>query len=191
MFSLSRILTRKDSCVPPTPKLVAEAKAQLAPYQKKKFFVYQHQSGLIDTLLVNFSSFSQICDKDACDKLCSSLRAEVSSKAYPQTHFSIDATDVQNLVRINPSSNDWLDTTAIFAFVDPIKNRIDAYAPVSSQIAFLASYAFNNENLTAVKGECKTGLKCQYVRLPMFIVTKEKGLIEFIDNQNRHWILIN
>lgn len=172
---------------PPDPSLTPEAEAWMKPYQEKTVFVYQNEHTEQDTLVAILAESNEYYGGDECLRPYQTKRVRLTSRRDTSLHFTLGATFHDLIGNTTPYERP--DTTLIWAELRLFNRSLDTYE-IGSQAEYISDYNFQAEAVTAVKIECRNASTCKAVRMPLMVIAKERGLIQFKDKQNKFWTLI-
>ena len=180
--------TSKGCCGdPPNPELTPEAKAWLSVYQQKEYFVYKDQNNRRDTLWVTFETDTEYCGGDECGSDCKIERALLASSSDTTINFDI-AARYNTKIEMNERRFSLADSTLIFVEYSLTNGYIGAI-PDDVDVELMTDYVFQGQEVTAIKAQCDSVNPCEGFRMTALIVSKEKGLLAFVDNGGRKWTL--
>lgn len=172
---------------PPDPSLTAEAETWMKPYQEQTVFVYQNEHREQDTLVANFAELNEYYGGDECLRPYQTKRVTLTSRRDTSLRLSLGAT-LNDQIGVNTTPYGRPDPTLISAELQLSSQQLYP-ASAGSQAEYISNYSFQAESVTAVKIECKDASTCKAVPMPLLVIAKERGLIQFKDKQNQIWTL--
>lgn len=191
LFLFSSCCDSSQGCCgdPPNPELSPEAKSWLSIYQQQENYIYEDQNNRRDSLKVTFETDTEYCGGDECGSDCKIERASLTSRKDSTLSFRITARN-NNLIEINESTltNDIL--SLIFVKYQLTQEYLGVQ-PDEVDVAVINDYVFQDQKVTAIKAQCDGVSACAKFRMSSWVVSQEKGLIEYVDNSGAKWSLIN
>ena len=182
------VFTSQDcGCEPPPAQfLIDEPKEWLMSFDNGEFQIFQDDDGNIDSLEIQ-----RIQDKDCIggDECCSESeieRATLESINRFGIRFSIEAIETNDIAtNYNESREDFIqimmnaETEEIYIFEDNTTAEI------------LDNFNWNGNSISVLSVNCSGSSDCSNFTMRKFIISKELGLLKFIDNDSKTWKRIN
>ncbi|MEM8524311.1 MAG: hypothetical protein AAGG68_06695 [Bacteroidota bacterium] len=176
------LVTSQDcGCVPPTPELSAEAISWIIPYDDKSNLIYESSNRSIDTFLVERTSEKEFCGGDECGANCNLETINLTS-LNDSLDWSISAS-FNNRIEINPMADTVSEIYATW--------RTGDNNPFTSSEAIITSFdsqfQWDGRILSVIKIDCIDSVNCSSYKMKDMIISKEEGLIQYIDENDEVW----
>jgi hypothetical protein len=173
---------------PPNPELTPEAKSWLGIYQQKGNLIFEDQDNRRDTLLITFETDTEYCGGDECGSDCKIQRAFLESKADPMINLSVTAR-YNEIIEINERISSSENINPIHIEHYSTDGQIFAM-PDYVDVELIENYLFQGQEVTAIRAQCNNVNPCEGFPMSTLVVSKEKGLLEFVDYKGINWKLI-
>lgn len=182
------VSTSQDcGCEPPPEEfLIDEAKEWLKSFENGEFQVFQDDNGNLDSLEIERVQDTGWIGGDECGADSEIRSANLKSVNRFGMRFSIEAME-RNHIAINNNENreDFIqikmnvETEKIYVFKDNTTAEI------------LNNFDWNGESITVLQVNCEGSSNCSNYSMRKYIISKELGLLEFIDDNVNNWKRIN
>ncbi|WP_338759683.1 hypothetical protein WAF17_12130 [Bernardetia sp. ABR2-2B] len=172
------IVTSQDCfCNSPDYKVSQNAFEWIIPYEDKKFFIFEDESGNIDSLKVERISETQICGGDECLGSCETEMVSLLSTKNDEIKFNLYA-----------SRSSYVDINVYY----PEDKYLSGSFNVDNNDIYASSMKIGvNRNTDYINIFYKNSLNYFGYPIKGFIFTKQEGLIEYTTADNMKWTKVN
>lgn len=170
------------NCKPSEHKLKNEVLEWIAPYNQLNFFIFQDSLGNTDSLRINRFAGTTECGGEECISTCHTEKRILQSVKYPDLTLNLTAS-FGNVLEINANI---IGKNMIYLWFNAIAES--AYNHDENIATTLSDdYLWNNQKTRTLKINCKDKAKCYNYNMSEIILSKDFGLIEYVDVQGIRW----
>ena len=166
-------------------KLSLEAKSWMSIYKQKPLFIFRNQANQQDTLAVEYKAETEFCGGEECGATCERELVVLRSRSDSMLATTIEAKD-NSLIAIHNG----LDTNAAYVGLGLTQKSLYVRSSMI-KAQYIEDYSFNNESITVFKAFCTGSQECASLNMPLIVISKQYGLLEYSDKNGSTWTLIN
>ena len=171
-------------CTPPSPELSEEAIEWTTSYLDVDLLVYENDSGNMDTLIIERTRDKEWFGGDECGIDGDVERATIKSIAGEVV--AIIEAKSQNDIAINSfEGNDRFIPTIFHTSGD-----LAVFHPDASGL-IINDFMWNGTTTTVISVACDDNTMCENLEMTGYVVSKNLGLLSFIDADGTTWNRLN
>lgn len=174
-------------CEPPPEEFLSdEPKEWLKAFEDGTFQVFQDDNGSLDSLEIEVSQGALCIGGDECCSDSETKLARLKSVNRFSIRFSVEAME-KSFIEINTR-----ESNEDFIQVRMNAQTEELYAIGERATAeILNDFDWNDELITVLSVNCTGSFNCSDYVMQRYIVSKELGLLEFVDRDSNQWKRVN
>ena len=184
LFGGCCMVTSQDcGCEPPDPEfLMDEAKEWLMPYEDGQFRIFVDDNGNLDTFVVERVQDTDWIGGEECGADSEVERVTLKSISKYGVRYSIEAR-MSNYIATNYTEN---REDFIYMEMNVRNEKIYVFNENTTAV-FLDDFDWNGELIPVLKVNCEGSSNCYNYTMRSYIISKEFGLLEFVDDGAKIW----
>lgn len=173
-------------CNPPSPELSKEARDWISPFDDKEFLIFEDGNGNQDSLKIDRISDTEFLGGDECGTDSEVERAVLRSIQNSNLKFTIEST------RINYVALNYLDDRQEYIYAELyVKNNNIYIFNENTSGLFENEFFWNGETISVLIISCDNSSNCFDYQMRKIIVSKNLGLLSYMDKNGTQWKRIN
>lgn len=181
------IQTATCDCDPPTPELTKETLAWINPFDEQAFFLFENESGDVDTVSIERQQRTDYMGGDECGVNAQTEIAILRSLSADTTILTF-ICNRKFFVWINEfEEND----NYLVGYYNTDGTNMTFGSPISSG-GYNGLYDWQDDLIPAIVMNCTDTIpsdtfECNEILIRDFVIAKDFGLIKFIDAEGEEW----
>ncbi|HFC01021.1 MAG TPA: hypothetical protein ENJ53_09480 [Phaeodactylibacter sp.] len=182
------VMTSQDCGCEPSSKefLIDEPKEWLMSFENGEFQIFQDDNGNLDSFAIERVQDTGRIGGDECGADSEIERANLLSINRYGMRFSIEAMERNHI------STNYVESQEDFIQITMNAQTEEFYIFNKNTTAeILNNFDWNGESISVLKVNCTGSSNCFNYAMRQYIISKELGLLEFVDNNANTWKRIN